>query len=332
MQWIHTSLSSGHPGIATTARLISRRYWWPNWREEVEEFVLSCPMCAQHKADRHPPAGLLQTLPTPQRPWSHITLDFLTDLPCSQGHTVILTIVDCFSRMCRLLPPPKLPSATKLAELLFAWVFCYYGIPENIVSDRGPQFTSRVFRAFCKLLNVSLSLSSSYHPQTNGLTERTQQEITKILRSLCSDHPTQWAHYLPWAEYTHNSHPLADTELTSFQCVLWYQSPLFPWDPPRSEIPALDDWFQRSRRVWRCTRRLLEAGAQWRKRQADKHRRPGPPLRPGQRLATKNLRLPGCRKLAPRYVGPYRILQVQSPIGSSSPASSAFPQSFIGPC
>ena len=83
----------------------------------------------------------IQPLPVPQRPWSHLSVDFLTDLPPSQGNTTILVIVDRFSKSCRLIPLPGLPTALQTAEALFTHVFRHYGVPEDIVSDRGPQFT-----------------------------------------------------------------------------------------------------------------------------------------------------------------------------------------------
>ncbi len=104
------------------------------------------------------------TLIHARRPWSHVAIDFITDLPNSQGNTTILTIVDRFSKACRLIPVPKLPTSLETAELLCNQVFRYYGLPDDIVSDRGPQFTSRVWSAFFKSLNVNISLTSGYHP------------------------------------------------------------------------------------------------------------------------------------------------------------------------
>ena len=112
----------------------------------------SCSVCALRKTPRHLPRGKLQPLPVPQRPWSHLSVDFLTDLPPAPGTTTILVIVDRFSKSYRLLPLPGLPTALKTAEALFTQVFRTYGVPEDIVSDRGPQFTSRVWKVFMERL------------------------------------------------------------------------------------------------------------------------------------------------------------------------------------
>uniref|UniRef100_A0A9J8A1W6 Integrase catalytic domain-containing protein n=1 Tax=Cyprinus carpio carpio TaxID=630221 RepID=A0A9J8A1W6_CYPCA len=168
------------------------------------------------------PAGLLQPLPIPQRPWSHIAIDFVTDLPSSNSFTTILTIIDHFSKSCRLVPLPKLPTAFKTAEALLQNVFRFYNLPD-IVSDRGPQFTSRVWRTICQQLNINVSLTSGYHPESNGQVERCNQKLTRFLRTYCHNNQADWSRYLLWAEYAQNSFRKPATGLTPFQCVLGFQ-------------------------------------------------------------------------------------------------------------
>ncbi len=111
----------------------------------------------------------------------------MTDLPASQGHTTILTVIDRFSKACRLIPLPKLSTALETAEVLCNYVFRFYGLSEDIVSDQGPQFTSCVWSAFCRQLNINVSLTSRYHPQANGQVERLNQELTNSTEvAICS--------------------------------------------------------------------------------------------------------------------------------------------------
>ncbi|KAI2646606.1 Transposon Tf2-6 polyprotein [Labeo rohita] len=247
---VHSVPSSGHPGIEATLHLLRNRFWWATLRADTITFIKQCMTCNTSKAQHQLPAGLLQPLPVPKRPWSHLAVDFVTDLPSSQGHTTILSVVDRFSKGCRFIPFPKLPTAMETAEALCNAVFRFYGLPEDIVSDRGPQFTSRLWSSFFRLLGVNVSLTSGYHPEANGQVERLNQELTRFLRSYCQHRQGDWSRFLLWAEYAQNSIRKPATNMTPFQCTLGFQPPLFPWSGEPSDLPALDSWFQQSEATW----------------------------------------------------------------------------------
>ncbi|KAI2666686.1 Transposon Tf2-6 polyprotein [Labeo rohita] len=274
---VHCTPSSGHPGIEATIELLRNRFWWRSLRADTITFVKSCSVCNTSKTPHQLPAGLLQPLPVPNRPWSHIAVDFITDLPSSHGQTTILSVIDRFSKGCRLIPFPKLPTAMETAEALCNSVFRFYGLPEDIVSDRGPQFTSRLWSSFFHLLGVNVSLTSGYHPQANGQVERLNQELTRFLRSYCQDHQEDWSRFLLWAEYAQNSIRKPSTNLTPFQCILGYQPPLFPWSGEPSDLPAVNSWFQRSEETWNRAHVHLQRAVRRARTQADRRRRPGLP-------------------------------------------------------
>ena len=140
----------------------------------------------QNKTSNQASSGLLEPLPIHSPSWSHLSMDFFTRLPSSNSNTIIFTIIDQFYKFAHFVPLPKLPSALETAEILVRVVFRWHGIPLDVVSDRGPQFTSAVWRAFCTSMGISVSLSSGFHPQMNGQSERANQAVETTVRYLAS--------------------------------------------------------------------------------------------------------------------------------------------------
>ena len=170
-------------------------------------------------------------------------MDFVTGLPPSEGNDTILTIVDRFSKAVHFVPLPKLPTALETANLLILHVFRLHGIPTDIVSDRRPQFASQVWKAFCRGLGATASLSSGYHPQSNGQTERANQDLEAALRCVASRLPASWSTHLPWVEY--NSLVSSATGMSPFMVTCGFQSPIFPNQEADAAVPSIQAQFKK---------------------------------------------------------------------------------------
>ncbi|KAK1784819.1 hypothetical protein P4O66_003489 [Electrophorus voltai] len=178
--WAHTSVVMGHPGATSTAQLIATRYWWPAMHKD----------CAHSKTPHIPPTSKLLPLPTPMRPWSHLAVDFVTDLPASEDNMVVLTVVDKFSKVVLFIPLKSLPTTLEMADLLFCQVFQQFGLPEDIVSDRGPQFTSRVLALPLQVCASALPLEHSHFLQSKPGARRARglgrRQLRKAIAALKS--------------------------------------------------------------------------------------------------------------------------------------------------
>ncbi|KAL0147031.1 hypothetical protein M9458_057555 [Cirrhinus mrigala] len=317
IQWGHCSNVACHPGVSRTLHLVKQRFWWPLMARDVRSFVLACSVCAIGKTSNRPPDGLLQPLPIPSRPWSHIALDFVTALPPSQGNTVVLTVVDRFSKAVHFIPLPKLPSAKETAVAVIDHVFRLHGLPTDVVSDRGPQFVSKFWREFCRLLGATVSLSSGFHPQSNGQTERANQDLERTLRCMVARNPSSWSQQLSMVEYAHNSLPVSATGLSPFECSVGYQPPIFPSLESEVAVPSAHAFVQRCRRTWSGAREtLVQVGART-KAKADRHRSRPPVYVVGSKvwLSTKNIPLRSVsNKLAPKFIGPFSVTKIISPV------------------
>uniref|UniRef100_A0A3B3HAY6 Integrase catalytic domain-containing protein n=1 Tax=Oryzias latipes TaxID=8090 RepID=A0A3B3HAY6_ORYLA len=228
-----------------------------------------------------------------------------------------MTVVDRFSKAAHFVALKKLPSAVETAALVVDHVFRLHGIPMEMVSDRGPQFVSQVWKAFCSAFGTKVSLSSGFHPQTNGQAERTNQDLEVALRCICSRHQTSWSSFLPWVEYAHNSLTSSASGMSPFECSLGYQPPLFPEQEKEVAVPSVQHLFRRCRRIWREARAALQRSSANNKRLADRHRLRAPTYVPGQSvlLSTANIKLrTESRKLSPRFIGPFEVVKVVNPV------------------
>ena len=205
LQSRHDFPSAGHFGFNKTMELISRDFWWPQMWKSVKEYVTTCDICSRSKIPRHRPYGLLRPLQIPEKPWKSISMDFIVDLPPSKGFDSIFVVVDRLTKMAHFVPCNKTVTGEETARLFIDTVYKYHGLPDDIISDRGTQFTSKFWQSLFKILQVEIKLSSAYHPQTDGQTERVNQVLEQYLRCSINYHQDNWIDLLPLAEFAYNN-------------------------------------------------------------------------------------------------------------------------------
>ncbi|KAD3069391.1 hypothetical protein E3N88_37271 [Mikania micrantha] len=202
----HKSKYSIHPGATKMYRDLRVNYWWPGMKRDVVKHVEKCLTCMQVKAEHQKPYGKLQPLEIPLWKWEHITMDLITKLPKTRkGYDTIWVIVDRLTKSAHFLPIRESYSSEKMAETYVREVVSRHGVPVTIVSDRDTRFTSHFWRNFQEELGTKLLISTAYHPQTDGQSERTIQTLEDMLRACIIDFGGSWDDYLPLAEFSYNN-------------------------------------------------------------------------------------------------------------------------------
>nr|CAI44654.1 OSJNBa0004L19.17 [Oryza sativa Japonica Group] len=315
LQEAHESPYSIHPGSTKMYLDLKEKYWWVSMKREIAEFVALCDVCQRVKAEHQRPAGLLQPLQVPEWKWDEIGMDFITGLPKTQGgYDSIWVIVDRLTKVARFIPVKTTYGGNKLAELYFARVVSLHGVPKKIVSDRGSQFTSHFWKKLQEELGTRLNFSTAYHPQTDGQTERLNQILEDMLRACVLDFGKTWDKSLPYAEFSYNNSYQASIQMAPYEALYGRKcrTPLL-WDQVGESQVFGTDILREAEAKVRIIRDNLKVAQSRQKSYADNRRRDlefavddfvylrVTPLRGVHRFQTKG-------KLAPRYVGPFRII------------------------
>jgi len=315
----HDDPLAGHFGTKRTTELLSRNYYWPGMRSDVNDYVTSCAICQRFKVHKHKPYGVLTSLPVPEGPWQELTMDFITGLPPSKRdgcvYDSILVVVDRYSKYCRYIPTTVDLKADKLAEIFLVEIVARFGVPIGVVSDRGSLFTSNYWSQFCFNCKIKKKLSTAFHPQTDGQTERQNQTLEHYLRCYCDSEQSNWAKLLPFAEFAYANSEHSTLGVSPFKALYGYDPKIeiiaadgvLEGEVPdaRERIEKLHELRQSLTTKWQEA--LQAKGKYYDRRHQPKTYNVGDLVM----LSTKNLkqRLPS-KKLSPRYVGPYRIVDI----------------------
>jgi len=240
----HAILTAAHDdapdGVQKTLHRLRRDFHIPDGRAAILDYVKACVVCQRNKTEHMHPAGLLQPLPIPTAVWSDISMDFVEGLPKVGGKSMILTVVDRFSKYAHFVALSHPYTAVSVARIIFDEIVRLHGIPTSIVSDRDPVFTSAFWQELFRASGSKLHMNSAFHPQSDGQTEVVNKIIAMYLRCLTRDRPRQWVKWLPWAEYVYNTSFQSAVRETPFKIVYGRDPPCIrSYEPGELRVAAV---------------------------------------------------------------------------------------------
>ncbi|GJV16565.1 putative reverse transcriptase domain-containing protein [Tanacetum coccineum] len=216
----HKSKYSIHPGSDKMYHDLKKLYWWPNMKAIIAEYVSKCLTCSRVKAECQKPSGLLVQPEIPMWKWERITMDFVTKLPkTSTGHDTIWVIVDRLTKSSHFIPIRATDSMETLTRLYIKEIVSRHGVPISIISDRDSHFTSRFWQSLQNALGTQLDMSTTYHPETDGQSERTIQTLEDMLRACVIDFGKGWDKHLPLVEFSYNNSYHASIKAAPFEAL-----------------------------------------------------------------------------------------------------------------
>jgi len=314
LETYHDNETAGHPGATRTYHQTAQGYWWPGLRKYVRAYVKGCGICQQNKINTHPNRPTLHPISPPENPdpFKVISVDLITKLPDSKGNDTILTITDQGSTKAVILIPCNETMGTEqLAHLYKKHAFPFIGIPSKLISDRDVWFTSRLFQEICRQLGVRQNISSAYHPETDGQSERTNQTVETALRIFGNYRQDDWSDWLPIVQYQLNSHVSNTTGFTPFEIWMGY----IPRAHQPDRVSGMPEVQKRKEQLFEVRKQAQESMTRAQQSWAKK-KRPHKPYAKGEKvwLKGKNLRTSHpTTKLRPRRFGPFKVTEVLGP-------------------
>jgi len=316
----HASMFSIHPEATKMYRDLKRYYQWVGMKRDVANWVEECDVCQLVKAEHQVPGGMLQSLPIPEWKWDFITMDFVVGLPVSRIKDAIWVIVDRLTKSAHFLAIRKTDGAAVLAKKYVSEIVKLHGVPVSIVSDRDSKFTSAFWRAFQAEMGTKVQMSTTYHPQTDGQSERTIQTLEDMLRMCVLDWGGHWADHLSLVEFAYNNSYQASIGMAPFEALYGRpcRTPLC-WTQVGERSIYGADYVQETTERIRVLKLNMKEAQDRQRSYADKRRRELE-FEVGDRVYLKMAMLRGPNrsisetKLSPRYMGPFRIVERVGPV------------------
>ncbi|KAE8707211.1 hypothetical protein F3Y22_tig00110386pilonHSYRG00027 [Hibiscus syriacus] len=290
----HSSPYAMHPGGDKMYRNLRERYYWIGIKKDISDFVARCLTCQQVKAEHQHPSGLLQPIKIPEWKWERITMDFVTGLPMTLSKKdSVWVIVDRLTKSSHFIPVRVNYTLDKLARLYISEIVRLHGVPLSIISDRDPRFTSRFWKALHTALGTRLDYSTSFHPQTDGQSERVIQILEDMLRGCVIDFHGSWENFLPLAEFAYNNSYQTSIRMAPYEALYGRKcrTPIC-WTELCDRKTLGPELVRETEDTVRLIRDRLKEAFDRQKSYADQRR----------------------KDIYPRFIGPFRILKRVGPV------------------
>ena len=317
----HKSKWAIHPGMMKMYQDLRKMYWWMGMKRDIREYVSKCLQCQQIKAVRQKPAGLLQPLPISKWKWEDITMDFVIGFPrTTKGNNSIWVIVDRLTKSSHFIPIRNTQTMDQLAAIYLREIVRLHGAPVSITSDRDPRFVSRFWQSLQRAMGTKLNLSTAFHPQTDGQSERTIQTLEDLLRACAMEFQGSWEEHLALAEFTYNNGYQVSIGMAPFEALYGRKcrSPSCWTEVGETEITGPDIVLETTEKI-KLIQDRLKVAQDRQKSYADANRREVD-FQEGDWVFLKVSPMKGIMrfgkkgKLSPRYVGPFEILEKIGPV------------------
>jgi transposase InsO family protein len=313
----------GHPGIARTMELIRRNYDFPGMKDKVASYIKKCADCQRNKHSTHAPYGESQPMELPTGPWDDISMDFVTGLPLSKdpvtenAYDSILVIVDRFTKYALMIPFRRDYTTVQLAQVIKDRLFRHFGLPKSIISDRDKLFTSNYWATLMAEIGIQRKLSTAYHPETDGQTERTNRTMKTYLKIYCNHEQNNWVGLLPMAQLAYNNKRSEATGQTPYFANHGKHPNLFDRTLPGPNAEAAIKTAEEMKEIHNEMSKKLEHAQRQSISYVNQKRKTAPQLKKGDKVYLKTLNLRTKRPskgLDNVKVGPFLIAKQNGPV------------------
>ena len=323
-------LETAHAGPERLWQNLSQKFYWKRMKTDILEYCKGCDVCQKTKPSNFNRYGYLIPNPIPSRPYQSVSMDFIVNLPWSNGYNAIFVVVDRLSKQGTFIPCTTGLTAKEFAELFVKHIVCRFGLPDSIITDRDPRWTSDFWKGIASFLKTKMALSSAHHPQHDGQTEIVNKLLATMLRAYISEDLSDWSTWLHILEFAYNNSTHSSTGTSPNFLVYGFQ-PKTPLDfllpsktregnhPSYSLSPESTSFLETLAMHRDSTRRAIARAQDEQTRQFNRGRRPVPEFKQGDRVLVNPHSLDWVdakgtgNKLKQRWIGPFEITQRINP-------------------